>query len=161
MDATEPTPHVLDRFSAEVRGWFLDAFPAGPTPLQERAWDVIEGGENALVIAPTGSGKTLAAFLFALDELMRAKAAARDLPKKERPAKGVRVLYISPLKALGADKKALILMPELDQKLVKSAANIPGVKTALVNTINVYDLVNCDKFIVCKDAVAKLEEVYA
>ena len=65
------------------------------------------------------------------------------------------------LKALGADKKALILMPELDQKLVKSAANIPGVKTALVNTINVYDLVNCDKFIVCKDAVAKLEEVYA
>ena len=65
------------------------------------------------------------------------------------------------LKALGADKKALILMPELDRKLVKSAANIPGVKTALVNTINVYDLVNCDKFIVCKDAVAKLEEVYA
>ena len=68
---------------------------------------------------------------------------------------------VAMLKALGADKKALILMPELDQKLVKSAANIPGVKTALVNTINVYDLVNCDKFIVCKDAVAKLEEVYA
>jgi large subunit ribosomal protein L4 len=65
------------------------------------------------------------------------------------------------LKALGAEKKALILMPEMNEQLVKSAANIPGVKTALVNTINVYDLVNCGKFIVAKDAVAKLEEVYA
>ena len=41
-------------------------------------------------------------------------------------------------------------MPEVDQKLIKSAANIPGVKTALVNTINVYDILNCDKFIVAK-----------
>ena len=65
------------------------------------------------------------------------------------------------LSKLGADKKALIVMPELDQKLIKSAANIPGVKTALVNTINVYDILNCDKFIVAKDAVAKLEEGYA
>ena len=55
-------------------------------------------------------------------------------------------------KALGADKKALIVMPELDQKLIKSAANIPGVKTALVNTINVYDILNYDKFIVAKGA---------
>lgn len=68
---------------------------------------------------------------------------------------------IGMLKALGAEKKALILMPEKNDQFVKSAANIPGVKTALVNTINVYDLVNCDKFIVAKDAVAKLEEVYA
>ncbi len=65
------------------------------------------------------------------------------------------------LKALGATKKAMIVMPELDQKLVKSAANIPGVKTALVNTLCVYDILNCEKFIVAKDAVAKLEEVYA
>ncbi len=65
------------------------------------------------------------------------------------------------LKALGAEKKALIVMPEVNSQFIKSAANIPGVKTALVNTINVYDLVNCDKFIVAKDAVAKLEEVYA
>ena len=68
---------------------------------------------------------------------------------------------VAMLKALGADKKALIVMPEKDEKFIKSAANIPGVKTALVNTINVYDIVNCDKFIVAKDAVAKLEEVYA
>lgn len=68
---------------------------------------------------------------------------------------------VNMLKALGADKKALIVMPERNDQLIKSAANIPGVKTALVNTINVYDIVNCNKFIVAKDAVAKLEEVYA
>lgn len=66
------------------------------------------------------------------------------------------------LKAIGAEgKKALIVMPEKDAKVIKSAANIPGVKTALVNTINVYDILNCDKFIVAKDAVSKIEEVYA
>ena len=65
------------------------------------------------------------------------------------------------LSKLGADKKALIVMPELDQKLIKSAAIIPGVKTALVNTINVYDILNYDKFIVAKGALEKIEEVYA
>ncbi len=69
------------------------------------------------------------------------------------------------IKMLGAigvgDSKALIVMPEADQKIIKSAANIPGVKTALVNTINVYDILNYDKFVVVKDAVAKIEEVYA
>ncbi|MFR8051158.1 MAG: 50S ribosomal protein L4 [Negativibacillus massiliensis] len=65
------------------------------------------------------------------------------------------------LSNLGADKKALIVMPEVDAKLIKSAANIPGVKTALVNTINVYDILNCDKFIVAKSALEKIEEVYA
>ena len=52
-------------------------------------------------------------------------------------------------------------MPESDSKVIKSAANIPGVKTALVNTLNVYDILNYDKFIVASDAVAKIEEVYA
>ena len=65
------------------------------------------------------------------------------------------------LSNLGADKKALIVMPEVDAKLIKSAANIPGVKTALANTINVYDILNCDKFIVAKSALEKIEEVYA
>ena len=66
------------------------------------------------------------------------------------------------LKAIGAEgQKALIVMPEVDTKVIKSAANIPGVQTALVNTINVYDILNCDKFIVAKDAVTKIEEVYA
>jgi large subunit ribosomal protein L4 len=65
------------------------------------------------------------------------------------------------LKALGANRKALVVLPEMDQKAIKSLANIPGVKTAQVNTLNVYDVLNCDKFIVVKDAVAKIEEVYA
>ena len=62
--------------------------------------------------------------------------------------------------ALKADKKVLLVLPENDQKVILSARNIPGVKTALVNTLNVYDILNCDKFIVVKDAVAQLEEVY-
>ncbi len=68
---------------------------------------------------------------------------------------------IEMLKAIGAEGKALIVMPEVNSYVIKSAANIPGVKTALVNTINVYDILNYDKFIIVKDAVAKIEEVYA
>ena len=68
---------------------------------------------------------------------------------------------VNMLDALGVQKKALIVMPEKNEQVIKSAANIPGVKTALVNTINVYDIINADKFIVAKDAIAKLEEVYA
>ena len=62
--------------------------------------------------------------------------------------------------ALKADKKVLLVLPEKDEKVILSTRNIPGVKTALVNTLNVYDILNCDKFIVVKDAVAQLEEVY-
>ena len=65
------------------------------------------------------------------------------------------------LNALGANKKVLLVMGEKDDKVIRSARNIPGVKTALVNTLNVYDILNADKFIVVKDAVAKIEEVYA
>ena len=65
------------------------------------------------------------------------------------------------LKAVGADKKALIVLPEVNKFAVKSAANIEGVKTAQVNTINVYDVLNADKLVIVKDAVAKIEEVYA
>lgn len=65
------------------------------------------------------------------------------------------------LKALGVEGKALLVTAEADQKVVKSAANIKGVKTAAVNTLCVYDILNYDKFIVSQDAVAKIEEVYA
>ena len=69
---------------------------------------------------------------------------------------------VNMLKAIEAEgKQALIVLSENDSFVVKSAANIPGVKTALVNTINVYDILNAEKFIVVKDAVAKIEEVYA
>ena len=62
--------------------------------------------------------------------------------------------------ALKADKKVLLVLAEKDEKVILSARNIPGVKTALVNTLNVYDVLNCDKFIVVKDAITQLEEVY-
>ena len=65
------------------------------------------------------------------------------------------------LKALGAEKKTLVVLEGADEKTLKSFANIPGVKTASVNTLNVYDVLNCGKFVVVKDAVAKIEEVYA
>ena len=65
------------------------------------------------------------------------------------------------LKAVGSEKKALIVLPEKNEKVIASAANIPGVKTALVNTLNVYDILNADKFIVIQDAIAQIEEVYA
>jgi large subunit ribosomal protein L4 len=62
---------------------------------------------------------------------------------------------------LKVGKKALIVMPEVNEAVIKSASNIPGVETTLVNTLNVYDILKYDKFIVTKDAVAKIEEVYA
>ncbi len=65
------------------------------------------------------------------------------------------------LTALGADRKAMIVMPEKNEFVIKSSANIEGCKTALVNTINVYDILNSGKFIVTKDAIKKIEEVYA
>jgi len=68
---------------------------------------------------------------------------------------------ISMLKALNVDGKALIVMPEVDKMIIKSAANIPGIKTTLVNTLNVYDILNYDKFIVVQSAVEKIGEVYA
>ncbi|MFT3950579.1 MAG: 50S ribosomal protein L4 [Oscillospiraceae bacterium] len=68
---------------------------------------------------------------------------------------------IEMLKALNVQGKALIVMPESDLKVIKSASNIPGVKTALVNTLNVYDILNYDSFVVAADAVKMIEEVYA
>ncbi len=65
------------------------------------------------------------------------------------------------LAALKAGKKALIVLPEPDSKVLLSARNIPGVKTTFVGSLNVYDILNCDTLIVLKDAVAKIEEVYA
>ena len=65
------------------------------------------------------------------------------------------------LDAIGAAKKTLVVLPEVDSKVIKSFANIPGVKTAQFNTINVYDVLNCDSFVVAQAAVSKMEEVYA
>ncbi len=67
----------------------------------------------------------------------------------------------SMLKALGCEKKTLVVLPECDHVTAKSMANIAGVKTAYVNTLNVYDILNCDKFVVAQGAAEKIQEVYA
>src|SRR5919201_5065245 len=86
------TSEALETLGPVARAWFEQAF-GQPTPGQELAWPALEAGRNALVVAPTGSGKTLAAFLVFLDRL--------SCEPTDRP--GVRVLYISPLRALGND----------------------------------------------------------
>ena len=68
---------------------------------------------------------------------------------------------VSVLSALETGKKVLIVLPEKNETVYRSARNIKGVKTTLVNTLNVYDILNCDSLVVLKDAVAKIEEVYA
>ena len=68
---------------------------------------------------------------------------------------------VAMLGAIGASKKTLIVLPEVNECVIKSCDNIEGVKTTQWNTINVYDILHCDTLIVAKDAVAKIEEVYA
>ena len=68
---------------------------------------------------------------------------------------------IQVLSNLKTGKKTLVVMPERDENVILASRNIPGVKTAFVNTINVYDILNCDSFLITKDAVNKVEEVYA
>ena len=65
------------------------------------------------------------------------------------------------LKAVGADKKALVVLSEKNDKVVSSFRNIPGVKTAYTNTLNVYDILNAGKVILTKAATQSVEEVYA
>ena len=92
---------------------------------------------------------------------LSAKAAAGDmividnLSVAEYKTKTV----VNMLNAVGASKKALIVTPVVEAKLVKSAANIPGVVTTVATSVNTYDVVNADKFIVSVDAAKKLEEV--
>lgn len=103
--AGAPTPAadvVLGRFTEPTRAWFTGAFEA-PTPAQLGAWDAISSGRHALVIAPTGSGKTLSSFLWALDSFVREPAAEGTA--------ATRVLYVSPLKALGVDVERNLRAP--------------------------------------------------
>ncbi len=83
----------MDAFQASVRGWFEASFEA-PTRVQREGWPALARGEHALLLAPTGSGKTLAAFLWAIDQITQ-------LDPDSKP--GVRILYVSPLKALVYD----------------------------------------------------------
>jgi len=96
-----PAAHVLDRFNAATAAWFREAFD-GPTAVQEQGWAEIADGRHTLLISPTGSGKTLAAFLWAISRVT-------ELPEDAEP--GVRVLYLSPLKALAYDVERNLRAP--------------------------------------------------
>ena len=87
-----PESDPLEPFSAPVRRWFEASFE-GPTPAQTGGWGAISSGAHTLICAPTGSGKTLASFLWGIDTLSRS-------PEQ---APGVRIVYVSPLKALSYD----------------------------------------------------------
>lgn len=94
---------------------------------------------------------------------LSSKAAEKELIvideiKFEQPKTKEMVKMLENIKA---EKKALIVMAEKDENTVRSAANIPGVRTALVTTMNVYDIINHTNFIVTKEAVKKIEEVYS
>jgi ATP-dependent Lhr-like helicase len=97
---------ALDVFSPKTRAWFDGAF-ASPTPAQELGWPKIASGKHTLIQAPTGSGKTLAAFLYGIDRLT------------DEPGEGLRLLYVSPLKALNYDIERNLRGPlaGLDSKL--------------------------------------------
>ncbi|MFB7845313.1 ATP-dependent helicase [Microbacterium sp. NPDC056052] len=120
--ADDAAQHVLDRFTPATQDWFRGAFIA-PTPAQAGAWEAISGGRHALVVAPTGSGKTLSAFLWAIDRVFRERTAEGADAEKKRPATKrssakdaerpgrTRILYISPLKALGVDVERNLRSP--------------------------------------------------
>ncbi len=103
---------VTSGFHPTVQSWFRERLGA-PTPAQEQGWPHIQAGRHVLIAAPTGSGKTLAAFLAGIDALLREGAAAGG----ELPAE-TRLLYVSPLKALGNDVQKNLRAPleELRQR---------------------------------------------
>ena len=119
---------AVQGFHPTLRRWFLEAF-AAPTAAQRLAWPIIAGGHSTLLLAPTGSGKTLAAFLVAIDRIMFSPSGARTAKgdKKTEPRnndQGVRVLYISPLKALGVDVERNLRAPIAG---VRAAAERDGI----------------------------------
>ncbi|QDU54754.1 Lhr family helicase [Aeoliella mucimassa] len=103
MSDTNNSAPGLASFHSITQQWFAQSF-AAPTRAQQLAWPPIAEGRSTLLLAPTGSGKTLAAFLAAIDKIMFAAREASLPAKGKRKQKSkVRVLYISPLKALGVD----------------------------------------------------------
>ena len=118
----------LARFHPAVRNWFNSRFDA-PTPAQARGWEAIRQRQHTLIAAPTGSGKTLAAFLNALDELLAEGVDAGGLPDE------VRVVYVSPLKALSADIHRNLEEPRRSVREMAEEMGLPAVRiTAAVRS---------------------------
>src|SRR5919201_6151243 len=113
----------LDSFHPLVARWFTTTL-GDPTPTQSRGWSAIRERRHTLIAAPTGSGKTLAAFLTALDELF-VEGLSAPLPDE------VRVVYVSPLKALSADVHKNLGVP---RRGIRTLAEAEGLRPPLITT---------------------------
>src|SRR5579862_166520 len=127
-DDRGPAADPLAPFSNPVRAWFESAFET-PTPAQAGGWAAISQGAHTLIHAPTGSGKTLAAFLWCLDGLVR-----RPSPSPSRSVPGtVRVLYVSPLKALTYDVERNLRAPLHGISLAAARLGAPEPRIAIAS----------------------------
>ena len=117
---------VLDSFHPLVRDWFLERFPGGPSEPQRRGWPSIQDRKDTLIAAPTGSGKTLTAFLAGINKLI--EEDARGGLRRE-----LRILYISPLKALANDIQRNLETPleEIRQIAGRQGREQPEIVTAV------------------------------
>ncbi len=131
--------------STRAPQWYHGGVALGPKP-REYGF-TLNKKERRLAIQSALSDKVLNNNLIVLDALKCDEYKTKTV--------------VECLAAIGAAKKSLIILAENDSKAIRSASNIKGVKTAQVNTINTYDILNADTVIVVKDAVAKIEEVYA
>ena len=131
--------------STRAPQWTHGGIALGPKPRSYR--NTLNRKVKRLAMKSALSSKVLEKEIIVIDRIETAEYKTKTITEM--------------LKAVGSQGKALIVLPAVDQKVIKSAANIPGVKTAQVNTLNVYDILNCDRFIVAAEAVKKIEEVYA
>lgn len=125
--------------------WRHGGIALGPKP-RDYSYSLTKKTKR-LAIQSAFSSKVLSNELVVLNELKLEEYKTKNI--------------VEVLKGLEINSKALIVLPEVDRITAKSANNIKGIKTAYVNTLNVYDILNYDKLIIIKEAVAKIEEVYA
>ena len=125
--------------------WTHGGIALGPKPRSYRI-ELNKGIKRAAMFSALSS-KVAGGEMIVVDNITATEYKTKDMVKM--------------LAAVGAAKKTLVVLPEVNSFVIKSCANIEGVKTTQWNTINVYDILNCDTLVVAKDAVAKIEEVYA
>ena len=131
--------------STRAPQWFHGGIAHGPKPRSYRF--TINKKVRKLALKSAFSAKVADNEMIVIDEIKLDAIKTKDMVKA--------------LAAVKAAKKALIVLPEKDDVIYRSARNIEGVKVAPVNAISVYDILNCDSLVIAKDAVAKIEEVYA
>ena len=131
--------------STRAPQWYHGGIAHGPKP-REYGFDINKKVKR-LAMKSALSSKAAAEEIVVLDSLELKEIKTKEVAKV--------------LSNLETGKKVLVVLPEKNDVIYRSARNIAGVKTTLVNTLNVYDILNCDTIVVLKDAVAKIEEVYA